>query len=1577
MAAAVASIGVTASQAALDYRFYGDFLALFPDDAIPGVDYQAMLDDPNFPDDPVIVDLHPAAAFYFTDEATSIETSGFIEWPQDGPGATLGGDTGSDNYGGAVSGIFYPQVTGTYRFHVRSDDSSALFFNPDGPEFLDPTTATPVATETDCCDAFELSGETVSDPFDLVAGEGYAMEFLWKEGGGGDWAQLGWSLNGGNPERIPAWFLQRDIRYGASSEDGIIFDFPQEPPFALEGRAFCCVGVEFDKEGVADIQWQVDDGGGWEDISDDGNFTGTNTPGLGFANVQAAWDGWEFRAIVDGEEGDPVEFEVDIDDDEPNLVRAFGNAFPQGIILEFDEGLDPDTATDAGNYEFSPAKAIQSVEQIAPNQVLISLDAFDVAESLEITVSGVLDLAADANEIVPNPRSVQLFAGGLAYLALDDNANDLLGNYDGTEMNGVSYVNDSDRGSVADFDGDDAYITFGSPNDGFDPLNDTNLWSMAVWFNRSEDRFEDATNHAVHNLLFANSANSSNDSFEIGTIGASIDAYLDTTQSDSNLPDIPAGVTNDTWHHLIFVFDSAAENETKIYFDGELLFESTQWGGNMDVAPATEWTIGLARPDQQLWGDFHGKIDDFALYSIALTPEHAAALASGDANPINVLAAGYGQLSFVAEPEDTTIVENNVVTFTAEVEGSAAENIVYRWFEDGEVLPGETSATLSFEADLGDNGKTYSVTAGNDNGSFEHISSAVVTLTVEADVTAPSIASATAVGGGGTVVVNFDEPVNAADAETLANYAVSGRTVSGASLSADGTTVTLSVGLIDFSEGLSVTASNIQDLASTPNTLASAEAPIDIQSGLINYLPLDVDASDLSGANDGTVVNGVTFIDDPERGAVASFDGNDAYITLGSPNSGFDALLDVPVFSLSVWFNRNEDRSDDNTNHTVANVILSNSANCCNDDFEIGSVGDSLDGYLDTNGRDANLPDTPAGIQDNSWHHLGVVYDANEATEFRVWVDGELVYESDLWGGPLDGAPGTEWTIGIARPDNELWADFLGQIDDFALFSSALSAEAIAAIASGDARPSAFHDWGVPPGPAVITSQPVSQSVFENDSVTFDLGFIGTPPISVDWTINGESAEGTTGIDGSSLTFVASLAQDGAVIQASIANGEGSEVSAEATLSVTPETVAPSVVTALAKAGDINTITLVFSEGLDLASAGNAGNYAIDGLTVTSATLESDGVTVTLETSQQETGASYDVVVSGVEDLAASPNATDGLSAGVTAEFNYTDAVLGAGPDGYWKLGDSDTSAAINEVNAGWNGVGNSGLGGVTPQPAERIVVGSPDGAVYFDPVQGSRFRLPDNAALNNGGPYTGARVFEFWFQADALPDAGQYAVLFESGGITRGESIYLFDGQLFMHAWNDNADGDGAPWGGPESEDKEPIFVSTEVEAGAVYHAVMVMEFSDTSEGTLYGYLNGEEFGTADGVGLLYNHGDDAGVGAIQQNTVYVEDNAQVGFGAPFNGVIDELAVYNTRLSAERIAFHYDIGSTPVDGGSTGGDASIDAVAFDGANLTIEYTGTLQSAPTVLGPFEDVAGASSPYSTPTDAASAFYRARN
>jgi hypothetical protein len=111
---------------------------------------------------------------------------------------------------------------------------------------------------------------------------------------------------------------------------------------------------------------------------------------------------------------------------------------------------------------------------------------------------------------------------------------------------------------------------------------------------------------------------------------------------------------------------------------------------------------------------------------------------------------------------------------------------------------------------------------------------------------------------------------------------------------------------------------------------------------------------------------------------------------------------------------------------------------------------------------------------------------------------------------------------------------------------------------------------------------------------------------------------------------------------------------------------------------------------------------------------------------------------------------------------------------------------------------------------------------------------------------------------------------------------------------------------------------------------------------------------------------------------------NVHIGGGGVFDvtgnyflGQIDEVAIFNKAIPAERILAHFRAGLAGEGGGGGGGDESeFTAIRITGGNIVIEWTGTgtLQSAASIAGPWTDIAGATSPRSEPPSDQAKFFR---
>jgi pimeloyl-ACP methyl ester carboxylesterase len=227
--------------------------------------------------------------------------------------------------------------------------------------------------------------------------------------------------------------------------------------------------------------------------------------------------------------------------------------------------------------------------------------------------------------------------------------------------------------------------------------------------------------------------------------------------------------------------------------------------------------------------------------------------------------------SITAQPSDATVMEGGQATFS--VVGDRGH--FYTWLRNGTAIPDAYLPQLSFAASTADNGAKYRCVVRNNKG---RDTSDEATLTVVRDTAAPRIASVTAASTQVTVV--FSEGVNAAAAQTAANYSISNDvTVLSATLAPSNTyyrgvydtlpanavaainaarsdrAVILATSAMSAGSSHALTVNGITDNASSPNPIApNSNVAFTATSGqLPNH---DFETGNLDG---WTIVSGTAF----------------------------------------------------------------------------------------------------------------------------------------------------------------------------------------------------------------------------------------------------------------------------------------------------------------------------------------------------------------------------------------------------------------------------------------------------------------------------------------------------------------------------------------------------------------------------------------------------------------------------------------------------------------------------------------------------------------------------------------------
>ena len=213
-------------------------------------------------------------------------------------------------------------------------------------------------------------------------------------------------------------------------------------------------------------------------------------------------------------------------------------------------------------------------------------------------------------------------------------------------------------------------------------------------------------------------------------------------------------------------------------------------------------------------------------------------------------------------------------------------------------------------------------------------------------------------------------------------------------------------------------------------------------------------------------------------------------------------------------------------------------------------------------------------------------------------------------------------------------------------------------------------------------------------------------------------------------------------------------------------------------------------------------------------------------------------------------------------------------PDVAWLFNETGGDSVPDEIGA-VHGVVNG---------TEDWVPGLDGNALKFDgePI----IEFPDSTLINTVGPFQKRTILATFSVDDADSDAEKQTI-FDEGGRTRGLVLYVFDGEVWIGGWNRAEYNWNGEW------ISAPIKSNTWYQVGLVIRDASGAVEADKFEM----WLNGVLVEKRDG-GQLHAHGDDTGVGAVNQNTVF-HDEAGSGDNIDFfTGLIDDVRLWNASLS-------------------------------------------------------------------------------
>ena len=200
-----------------------------------------------------------------------------------------------------------------------------------------------------------------------------------------------------------------------------------------------------------------------------------------------------------------------------------------------------------------------------------------------------------------------------------------------------------------------------------------------------------------------------------------------------------------------------------------------------------------------------------------------------------------------------------------------------------------------------------------------------------------------------------------------------------------------------------------------------------------------------------------------------------------------------------------------------------------------------------------------------------------------------------------------------------------------------------------------------PAAPIGITRQPQSVTVVEQTVVSFNVGYTGAPPYSVQWQRSDSGGPFGDIVGATCAGYVTAPtipADNGARFQAVVSNNAGSLVSGIATLTVTTDTTPPVMVLAIGSGVPTTSFDLSFSERVDPSTAAEPFTYSLgNGALVLTAVLDADGRTVHF-TCEPITNGTVLSLVATIYDRAFTSNALNPGDPGSSTEIITTDGSI-------------------------------------------------------------------------------------------------------------------------------------------------------------------------------------------------------------------------------------------------------------------------------------------------------------------------------
>ena len=307
--------------------------------------------------------------------------------------------------------------------------------------------------------------------------------------------------------------------------------------------------------------------------------------------------------------------------------------------------------------------------------------------------------------------------------------------------------------------------------------------------------------------------------------------------------------------------------------------------------------------------------------------------------------------------------------------------------------------------------------------------------------------------------------------------------------------------------------------ASNPPVVNCTPAP----SGLVSWWPGEQTAVDVVSSNSGTLGGNATFATGGV-GSGFSFDGDRDGVNLGNPVG-----LRLQSFTIEAWIKRGS--------ATICSLDQVQGPGGVMLSYGFGGYGfgvfDSGELFLTEIGL--TYVGSPLFVTDTNYHHVAVTKSGGSVTFYLDGVAAPVANYNPTFQFV------TEATIGAVSADRR--NNFLGRVDELAVYNRSLTPEEVQAIVAAGAG----GKCPPPPSPPTITQHAANQTVNANDTAQFAVTATGSPTLRYQWLIADNPLPNQTN---STLSIANALPINQGVYRVTVSNDFGFAISSNATLTV-------------------------------------------------------------------------------------------------------------------------------------------------------------------------------------------------------------------------------------------------------------------------------------------------------------------------------------------------------------------------------------------------------------------------------------------